>query len=205
MAYILVVVLIYILFAGMPSPASDTKLQTFVLGIDIKLLGKSLLSAFAPAFLIILIINKYMWRWPWFRFLAGIRTPYIHGRWEGFLRSNYTKHEKKHKIAVEFWQTLRKIHVWYYDENAITHSIIADFVHDVEGGPMRIFCIYQNQPIRNNQTTLQYHQGVMDLHVIDITHAINGTYYNNPHQRSTYGEIYLTFVDRKLHKKLKKQ
>lgn len=201
--YIVAVVLIYVLLSGVPTPASGAKLQTDVFGINIKLIGRACLSAFGPAFLMVLLINKYMWRWSWFRLLAGIRTPCVHGRWEGFLRSTYTQHKKKHKIAVEFWQTLRRIRVWYYDDNAITHSIIADFVIDTEGGPTHIFCIYQNQPVRTHQVTLQYHHGVMDLYVDDEAHEIRGTYYNNPHQRATYGEMYLTFVGRKLRKKFK--
>lgn len=201
--YVAVVVAIYVLLAGIPTTTAGTKPQTLVLGININLIGRSCLSAFALAFLIVLLIENYVWQWRWFRLLAGIRTPCVHGRWEGFLMSKYTQHKKKHKIAVEFWQNLRKIRVWYYDENAITHSIIADFVLDAEGGPMRIFCIYQNQPIRTHQTTLQYHQGVMDLYVDDEAHEIRGTYYNNPHQRATYGEIYVTFVGRKLRKKFK--
>lgn len=199
--YVAVVVAIYLLLAGMPTPVPGTTPQTFLVGIHIKLIGRYLLLAFAPAFLIVLLINNYVWRWRWFRVLAGIRTPCVHGRWEGYLRSTYTQHKKNHEIAVEFWQTLQKIRVWYYDENAITHSLIADFVLDAEGGPMRIFCIYENRPIRTHQTTLQYHQGVMDLYVDDKSQKICGTYYNNPHQRATYGEIYLTFVGRKLQKK----
>ena len=201
--YLAILVVIYLLLAGTPARASGTEPQTLVLGIKIRLIGRSCLLAFAPAFLVVLLINTYVWRWRWFRLLAGIRTPCVYGRWEGFLRSTYTKHKKKHKIAVEFWQTLHRMRVWYYDENAITHSIIADFVLDADGGPMRIFCIYQNQPIRTHQTTLQYHHGVMELYVDDEAREIRGTYYNNPHQRATYGEMYLTFVGRRLRKKFK--
>lgn len=199
--YLVIVVAAYLLLGGIPGPTSGPNPQSLLLGVDIKLLGKLCLSAFGPALLIILLINNYVWRWRWFRLLAGIRTPCVHGRWEGFLRSTYTNHKKKHKIAIEFWQTLQKIRVWYYDENAITHSRIADFVLDTEGGPMRIFCIYQNEPIRTHQATLQNHQGVMNLYVHDESHEIHGTYYNNPHQRVTHGEIHLTFVGRKLRRK----
>lgn len=201
--YFVIAVTIYLLLGGIPDPVSKTDSQPLLLGINLKLLGRSCLSAFGPAYLIIILINNYVWRYSWFRLLAGIRTPYIHGRWEGFLKSTYTQHKKKHKIAVEFWQTLRKVHVWYYDENAITHSIIADFVLDTEGGPKRIFCIYQNQPIRTHQEALQHHNGVMDLYIDDEAKEIRGTYYNNPHQRVTHGEIYLTFAERKLRKKFK--
>lgn len=201
--YIVIVIGIYLFTTGMPGQVSSPKPLPVILGIDIKQLGKACLSAFGPAFFVILLINRYIWRWRWFRFISGIRTPCVHGRWEGYLLSTYTQHSKKHDITVEFWQTLRKIQVWYYDENAVTRSLIADFVMDAEGGPIRIYCIYLNQPIRTHQTTLQYHQGVMDLYVDDDAQMIRGTYYNNPHQRNTYGEMHLRFVNRKLLKRFK--
>jgi hypothetical protein len=201
--YVMVLVTIYLISAGIPGAVPAPKSQPMVLGINLKLLGKACLSAFGPAFLIVLLINRYIWKWRWFRLIAGIRTPCVHGRWEGYLLSTYTNHKQQHEIAVEFWQTLQKIQIWYYDENAITRSLIADFVLDAEGGPMRIYCVYLNQPIRTHQPTLQYHQGVMDLYVDDEAREIHGTYYNNPHQRATHGEMRLSFVSRKLRKKFK--
>ena len=204
--YILCVIIVYLFIAGIPVTQTAPGVashSTGILGIDLKLFIRSIFSAFGPAFFIIILINKYIWRNGWFRKIAGIQIPYIHGRWEGYIKSTYTKHKEKHAVVVEFWQTLQKIRVWYYDENAITHSLIADFMLATEGGPMSVLCIYRNKPIRTHQKTLQQHHGVMELFVDDEAQEIHGIYYNNPHERSTHGEIYLKFVGRSLGKKFK--
>ena len=191
--YVFVVVTIYNVIQGFPATT-----------IEPGPFFRAILSSFGPAFLLVLVVNIYIWRWAFFRKILGIKTPYIHGRWEGYIRSIYTEHRQKHTVAVEFWQTLHKINIWYYDENAITNSLVADFSTDAEGGPYRLYCVYRNQPIKTDQKNLQVHSGVMDLLVRDEGKTIIGIYYNNPHQRSTYGEIILNFVDRKLSRQLKR-
>ena len=195
--YILVTITIYLLKSNFILKLNENS----ELIIIPNLLINSALTAFAPSFLIVLFFNKYLWRIVFIRKLLGIRIPFIHGRWEGYIKSIHTKHKKKHRVAIEFWQTLNKIYVWYYDENAITHSLISDFSLDSEGGPLKIFCIYLNQPIKTDQLKLQQHHGVMELYVDELGNKIIGTYYNNPFQRPTYGEIYLEFNSRKLLKR----
>lgn len=204
--YLICVVIVYLFYAGIPATQTApgiTPQSAKIPAIDLKLLMRAIFSAFGPAFFIIILINKYVWRNKLFRKIAGIQIPYIHGRWEGYIKSTYKEHKEKHAVVVEFWQTLQKIRVWYYDENAITHSLIADFELATEGGPMSVLCIYRNKPIRTHQKTLQQHHGVMELFVDDEAHEIQGIYYNNPHERSTHGEIHLEFVGRTLGKKFK--
>ena len=86
--------------------------------------------------------------------------------------------------------------VWYYDENAITHSVVSDTVLDEAGGPARILCIYDNNPIVNNDKGIRRHIGVMELFVLADENSIRGTYFNNPVQKKTYGEINITLVSR---------
>lgn len=153
--------------------------------------------AVGPAIVGINIFNKYIWKIPIIRKIFSIDLPYIEGRWEGTLFSTYTQHKKEHKIVIEFSQTLTRTSVWYYDENAITHSVIADTVLDEEGGPARVLCIYDNNPIINRDTELRRHIGVMELFVLADENSIKGTYFNNPVQRNTYGEIDIKFISRK--------
>ena len=152
--------------------------------------------AVGPAIVGINIFNKYIWKLSLIRKLFSIDLPYIEGRWEGTLLSTYTQHKKKHKIVIEFSQTLTRTAVWYYDENAITHSVIADTVLDEEGGPPKVLCIYDNNPIINRDAGLRRHIGVMELFVLADENKIKGTYFNNPVQKNTYGEINIKFVSR---------
>jgi hypothetical protein len=165
--------------------------------LDFKILGEAALSAIGPAFLIVLIVDRYLWRFGPVRRALGITVPYIAGRWEGQIMSSFTDHAHSHPVVLEFWQTLSELAVWYYDDNAVTNSLIAAFVRDNQGGPARVYCVYRNQPIRTTSPSLQTHNGVMELIVEPAGRSIVGTYYNNPHQRATYGEISVTLVQRK--------
>lgn len=158
--------------------------------------------AVGPTIIGINVFNKYIWKFGFIRKLFAIELPYIEGRWEGTLLSTYTQHKKKHKIVIEFHQTLTRTSVWYYDENAVTHSMIADTVLDEEGGPAKILCIYDNNPIINRDKLVR-HIGVMELFVLADENRIKGTYFNNPIQRNTYGEIDLKLVSRKRKKVFK--
>lgn len=161
---------------------------------------KAVSGAFGPTFAVIWFINKKAWRWKWFRSITGLRVPYIHGRWEGFIKSSYTQHAKKHTVVIEIWQEIDNVRLWYFDENAITTSLIAGFYIEHEAAPPRLMCIYYNEPIKTSQKSLQPHQGVMDLVIYANEQRIKGIYYNNPHQRKTYGEIYLELKSRVLKK-----
>ncbi len=183
--YLLCVAWLYILQDGL-----STRLHLVAL-------IKAAFAAIGPAFLVVLAISRYLWRFRLVRGLLGIQIPYIGGRWEGFIRSSFTDHAQEHPVAVEFWQTLGHLTVWYYDANAITSSLIAGFLRENHGGPLRIYAIYRNQPIKTNQRTLQTHSGVMELTIMPNSRRIMGTYYNNPHQRSTYGEIELAWKQRR--------
>ncbi len=153
--------------------------------------------AVGPSIFEINIFNRYIWKFGIVRKIFSINIPYISGRWEGTLLSTYTQHNKKHKIVIEISQTLTKTTVWYYDENAITHSIIADTVLDEEGGPPKVLCVYDNNPIVNKHSGLQRHIGVMELYVLSEENKIKGIYFNNPVQKNTYGEIDVNFISRK--------
>jgi len=191
--YLFVVAVLYLYFSD------------FSLTLKWRPLARAIFTALGVSFLFILAVKKYLWKLRWFRAIFGIQIPYIHGRWEGHIRSSYTKHKEYHPVVVEFSQDLDRINVWYYDENAITYSLLADFSLEPEGGPPRLFCVYRNQPLKTDQKRRQLHDGVMQLLVDPSGTKIAGIYYNNPHQRTTYGEIELKFVGRKLLRKFANQ
>lgn len=152
---------------------------------------------------LIILTNQYLWRWKFFRTIFGIKKPYIKGRWEGNLKSSYSAHQVGYPIVLEISQTLKKIDVCYYDERAFSHSLIADFSAEMEGGPTRLYCVYRNIPTVTNQAKLQPHTGAMELSVNTNSNEIIGIYYNNSHERQTYGEMVLQFKSRKLLKQFK--
>ncbi len=170
----------------------------FALELQLSALFRSAVSALGVSTLLVIFLNKYLWRIGLLRKLLRIKIPYVRGRWEGYVLSSYSKHQTKHPVAVEFEQDLNRVDLWYYDENAVTNSLVADFANDSNGGPVRLYCVYRNQPIRTDQKRLKTHHGAMELTIEPSGRRIVGVYYNNSHQRGTYGDISLTFISRKL-------
>lgn len=155
-------------------------------------------GAFGISFAGFLMIDRYVWRLPLFRLIAGIKTPVLHGRWEGTLHSSYSEHKLAHPVVIEIRQTLHRTSLRYYDENAITHSRLVGFSTFEPEGSIVLLCVYYNQPIVTNQASLQAHSGVMELYFDDDGEIMNGVYYNNPHQRVTYGHMALRLESRQL-------
>lgn len=195
--YVLVVILVFVIKSVFVLNQQGISIQS---GITAKNVIDACLVAVGPSIVGINIFNNYIWKLGFVRKFFSIDLPYIEGRWEGILLSTYTQYKKKHRIVIEFSQTLTKTVVWYYDENAITHSIIADIVLDEEGGPAKILCIYDNNPIINKDTGLRRHIGVMELFILNDENKIKGTYFNNPVQKNTYGQMEIKFVSRKRQK-----
>lgn len=192
--YVLTVILVFVIKNIFIISKREISIQS---GITAKNIIDACFFAVGPAIVGINVFNKYIWKLSIVRKMFSIELPCIEGRWEGTLLSTYTQYKKKHKIVIEFSQTLTRTSVWYYDENAITHSIIADTVLDEDRGPAKILCIYDNNPIINRDTGLHRHIGVMELFVLADENKIKGTYFNNPVQKNTYGEIDIKLVSRK--------
>jgi len=165
---------------------------------------KAAVSGLGLSFLFTVTTNNYLWKWEFFRTIFAIKKPYIQGRWEGYLKSSHSGHQVEYPIVLEITQTLKKTNICYYDGRAFSYSLIADFSIETEGGPIRLYSIYRNIPMITNQTTLQPHNGAMELSVNNASNEIIGIYYNNSHQRSTYGEMVVRFKSKKLLKQFKR-
>jgi hypothetical protein len=183
--YLLIVLLIYLY---------DNDFNT---SLDLQHLYSAASSGLGVAFIGVILFNRYLWRARIVRAIFKIKTPYVQGRWEGHIKSSYSKHQVEHPVVVEFWQTMTTIILWYYDGNAVTRGLFAAFAFEAEGGPLRLYCIYQNQPIRTDQKSLKAHTGVMELFVLPSEDKMVGIYYNNAHERPTYGDMTLRFVSRR--------
>lgn len=159
---------------------------------------RAAVGALGISFVFVVLTNRLLWRLPYLRRLLGVRIPYVHGRWEGYIRSSYSKHRVGYPVAVEFSQSLHTIRVFYFDEHAVMSSLIAGFVCDVPDGPAFLYCMYSNKPYRNETPGLRQHHGAMELVVTPSGRTIHGVYYNNPHERRTFGDVQLSFVGRRL-------
>jgi hypothetical protein len=163
--------------------------------LDVSRVATSAMTAVGPAFLIVAVFKRYLWHHAPLKRLLDLRVPHIAGRWEGYLLSSLDQHTERVPVVLEFWQTVDRVVVWYYDTRAVTTSVVADFVFEAEGGPINLVCVYRNVPI-SSRGRLVEHVGVMQLVVDPSCRQIDGTYFNNPHERRSYGELHLEYKGR---------
>ena len=142
------------------------------------------------------IFNIWLWRTKLIRFILAIKTPYIHGRWKGYIKTSHDNFEKQFSIIIEIHQTFKSMNLTYYDEKSVSKGLINEFILE-EGRIPKLFCIYRNEPITAGSEKLQIHYGTMILTVTKKTN-IKGVYYNHYIQRETFGELFVEFENKKL-------
>jgi hypothetical protein len=140
-----------------------------------------------PAIAFYYLIRTRLWRGRPFARLIDCTVPNLNGRWVGFLRSTYSEFGVHHPVAVEILQSLDKTAISYFDENATHQSISANIIVQPSGHCV-LHELYLNVPGR---VGLMTHHGAMRLNIDSRAHQMWGRYYNDPVERSTYGEIYL--------------
>lgn len=162
---------------------------------DIKSTATAFMTPVAPALLFVVVFERYLWRPRYVRRLLSITTPLLDGRWEGWVLSSWSDHAVKHPIAIEIDQTLSTTQLWYFDANAVTHSLAIGIESLGAGSPARIYVAYHNRPHAAQYDDLHTHSGMMELNADRDGRRLWGIYYNNPHQRNTYGELWVKRVD----------
>jgi len=143
--------------------------------------------------------EKVLWRNSIIRLIFNIKTPVIHGRWEGYVESSFDNFKKKFPVVLEIFQTYSTLKITYYDKRAVSHTIASRLIIE-EGKPSQLLCIYRNEPYEvrgERDSTLRTHYGVMILTLLG-NRKLMGIYFNKPVERSTYGKIYLEFSSRNL-------
>lgn len=141
--------------------------------------------------------NRWLWRTKFMRAILGIKIPYIHGRWEGYIKSSHDNFQTQFPVVIEIHQTYKSTHLMYYDKRALTRGLVTEFITD-EGSSPKLLCTYRNEPIVASQKELQIHYGTMILTGTNGWTKIKGVYFNYYLQRGTYGELYVEFESRKL-------
>jgi len=142
------------------------------------------------------LVNRWLWKTRFIRWVLSIDTPVIAGRWEGYIRSSYDDFAGRYPVVVEIHQTNQETRLTYFDERATSKSLSTDFEIE-EGAPPKFMCIYRNEPVMAEED-LQIHHGTMILVIDQAKRQMNGTYLNHQQQRRTYGQIHLRLQGKKL-------
>lgn len=140
------------------------------------------------------IYDSFLWRMPPFTFFN--RVPMIMGRYHGEVESSYDG--KKHPIIVEIRQTLLSVHVCLYTERSSSYSVIANVGRNERGNNFLAY-VYKNTPRTvSSDLDMRTHDGFACLEVFEDGQRLEGSYFNDPRERGTYGKLSCKWVDSKM-------
>jgi len=143
------------------------------------------------------VFNRWLWRTRVFRTILNIKTPYIHGRWKGHIKSSFDNFQTQFPIVIEICQTYKSTQLTYYDQRSMSRALVTEFFME-EGALPKLLCIYRNEPTVAHKKNLQIHYGTMILTIPSNWTKISGVYFNYFLQRETYGELSIELEHRKL-------
>jgi uncharacterized membrane protein YeaQ/YmgE (transglycosylase-associated protein family) len=168
----------------------------FSLDFDLSQLVNAAFISVVITSVLTFLVNKRLWKNKFTRWVLGIDTPVIAGRWEGYIKSSYDNFLRRHPVVVEIHQTNQETRLTYFDNRSTSKSLSADFEIE-EGAPPKFMCIYRNEPVKAERD-LQIHHGTMILIINQAKREMDGTYFNHQQQRRTYGQIHLRLQGKRL-------
>jgi len=139
--------------------------------------------------------DRKAWRWDIFRRMSVIAVPYLGGRWNGTVKSSHNG-DTTVDAVLEISQTFSRICVSLYTKTSESHSIIAGFLRS-GGGIVTLNYLYQNKP-HAMTTMLNSQQGSAILKVLKGGKMLDGFYYNNGRERTTFGQTEFVWSQKEL-------
>lgn len=153
-------------------------------------------SGIGILFIIFNFFDKQAWKWSIFRYFGIVTIPNLGGRWKGTVHSSHNGKTKVDAI-LEIHQTYSKMFVSLYTATSESQSTIAGFLKD-EAGQITLSYLYQNKPRFLAVSTMTPQQGSALLKVLKGGKLLDGCYYNNGRERSTYGEVNFEWAQKEI-------
>jgi hypothetical protein len=82
-------------------------------------------SAFALYGILYKLFERYIWKWTWVRWIAGIRTPDLNGSWTMETTSSYSDYKIIYEGRLQIEQTWSHISLFFEGSNAFSASQMA--------------------------------------------------------------------------------
>jgi len=146
------------------------------------------------------IINEYLWRFPWMKWLVDI--PDLNGRYKGELVSSYVGpngQQVRKECVIEIIQNASGIHVYSYHadkgsrlQTSMAYSIVEEIVKE-KNGSFKLYYLFANEPDSMIEA-LHKHNGTVQLTYLADKKQLVGEYYNH---RLNKGTMDLTFEGKK--------
>lgn len=157
-------------------------------------------AAIALVVLLFVLYNRFLWKkWP-FIWIHGI--PDINGRYEGAGESSY-QDGFKYLVVLEVHQTLLDTLVCLYTERSGSHSVMSAIGQN-ERRNQYLSYSYKNAPKTiADDRDMRPHDGFACLEIFDKGDRLEGSYFNDPRERGSFGKLVLKRVSRKTQGKFK--
>ena len=149
---------------------------------------------------VLFLINKYLWKYPWMRWLIDI--PNLNGRYVGELTSSFTGpdgQQVKKDCVIEIKQDASGIHVstYYADKGTKVQTSkagsIAEEIIKEKKGIFSLLYIFSNEP-DGMLEALNKHDGTAKFAYLADKKELAGEYYNH---RLNKGTIRVAFEGKK--------
>ncbi len=150
-------------------------------------------TAIAIIALLFVCYNRFLWKIPPFSWIHGI--PNINGRYEGEGESSYGD-GFKYPMVVEVHQTLLDTLVCLYTERSGSHSVMSAMGQN-ERRNQYLSYSYKNAPKTvTDDRDMRPHDGFACLEIFAKGERLEGSYFNDPRERSSFGKLALKRVSR---------
>lgn len=197
--YIVIFVVVFVLYWLLSLLLFDHNVLS-----EVNTIWHSLTASFTVSLFVIAWFNKSLWKCRICRRLGLISIPIIEGRWEGSLYSTWNNFTVPFKFVVEIRQSLFNVSISCYSDDSVISSIISGFSYDAHelGNLASMMYIYRSKPIKIHDNKFREHYGTGSM-ILGRSKAqvrtLYGVYYNNPHERPTYGYFEVQYVGKELH------
>jgi hypothetical protein len=133
--------------------------------------------------ILLLIFNKYAWKWRYIKWIFSIKTPNLNGPWTGYIRTDWNNNSIETEAKLEIYQNWTQIKICLYTSNSSSYSKTASIITD---DPESYILSYQyfNKPKTGTPSTMEMHFGTSELKIDKNIKELEGDYYSGRGRRS---------------------
>lgn len=201
--------IILILIMGVVLTPISQWIEGWISSLNIEVISKvysynGIFSTISLLLIIFLLINKYLWKYSFMKWLIDI--PNLNGRYEGELISSYRDdlgNNIKKRCIIEIKQTASKIKIFSYysdlnsdKQTSCSYSVLEEIISR-DDNVFKLYYVYDNKAEILNE--LSDHSGTCILQYYSNEKKLEGEYYN---ARAYKGNIKVSFKEKKLKGKL---
>lgn len=151
---------------------------------------------------ILILYDKVLWKYPILNLM--VKTPYMAGRYEGFISYEWNNKSERKNCVVEVVQTASKIKMFFYfnngqDQKTISHSLVEE-IRQEDDGNFGVYMFYINGGSKKDGV-LDCHEGANQLRYLPggkkQKAKLIGHYFTNRNIQ-TRGEMEVDFFSKKI-------